>query len=176
MRKFDKDGWPTDGLIVPTPEEFLHGVWVELGPAAKADVISQLGYDPDEDPRYSNEEDEAIARAAAEVAGNYHCGTQCCLVGWMGTAFGGATEPHMTIDRPLSPAHRTFAKAFLRAMKYEYEDYGDDYELLDTCSDAFEGMEFNDKTGLSGEMAQKYWIKAGEACGYDLSAFKKGRK
>lgn len=155
--KLDKDGWPIE-LIVPSVREFIQRTWYEAGDAA-LDLVDK-----------GEEEDEAIRK----VASDYHCGTQCCLVGWMGVAFDGPMEPaHVSSHlhepvRALSSAQRKFAEEFLRSAGETVEEGTRDYHLLIQCSNVFEDVHQN-----AGGFAREHWIAAGEACGYDLSAFKK---
>lgn len=159
---FDDDGWP-DELRIPNETEFLHGDWVQFG--GKADRLTSLL-------------DQML------WAQNHVCGTQCCLVGWMGVAFLGPTYPGddgpIGSDEP-TPAHLRFAKTYLdvAGVRIYYLDDADSIRILTVLSNLFEHgppdrrrrPEETRFPRLSPKQARAWWIETARRCGYDVRAF-----
>jgi hypothetical protein len=138
-KAMDKDGWP-HALLIPEEKDFMHGGWICL--SNEADKIrNRSGY-----------------KAAKDHARDFECGTQCCLVGWIGVAFGGADYPISA--HYLSKAHREFSRTFLEVAG---EPYSGVEGLLWTLSGVFEAG----RHGLSPRQARLWWIETAKRCGYN---------
>jgi hypothetical protein len=160
--------WPKE-LIIPQPKDFTYGYWIELTDEQADERDAQL----------SGAVFEDFDKVTGEIAKRdapYDCGTQCCMVGWMGLAFKGPWEPvplHLggvTLSKP----HRKFMETFLdlHSGKEDRSELSDD-ALFRLASDAFEGEEsWNGfeivRTGhLTPVDAHKLWKKVARICGYD---------
>lgn len=189
-RKEKKEGWPEE-LRIPSEAEFRHGWWMTPGPLVQADMkrrfdeLRQMGRS-----RIDFETEFLVEAEAKQIARDVSCGTQCCLVGWMGVAFNGPHDPSWVDVKPASVAHIEFARTILRlavqrwpgAARRRWDlpieeilerfDERDNEGILETCSDLFESRFINEHFRLKPHEARALWLDAAEHHGYDVRRFR----
>lgn len=168
--------WPKH-LIVPSPEDFTHGEWVN--------------YECDDD---GDDECRRLKTAASDLhsvfnevskkereALKYSCSTHCCIVGWTALAMDeNGAMPHMFSN----PATAKFLNKFIELAGYTPLRQRPDESQLDfiervayTASDVFEDRDSQSpygcvpKTGgLSPEQAHEMYVKTARFFGYDVES------